>query len=152
MSELTNFLNECVSLFYLEYITKFYHLSRIRLFHQIWKILLNRQKLRSKVPLYDVMGTKCVSKLVTTYFMYKQNYVEIILKKRVCNHRQGATQKLFIYLEANELIPKYLKFGCKGFDFYANEVQNSERGSCCHARKYCASVSFLDNFIIFLII
>ncbi len=68
---ITNILNECVLLSFLEYITKFHYLSRICLFQRILRILFDHRKnSSSKVLPYDVIGFQCVSRVGVDHFLY----------------------------------------------------------------------------------
>ncbi len=111
------FLNECVHLFYLEYITNMKFSNRIRLFHKIWKILNNCQnRLRSKVPMCDVRVSMCVTGagfICFLYITYREKYGEKILRNRPCYHQLVTTTKISLYLGANERLYKRLKYGCK---------------------------------------
>ncbi len=141
----TNSLNECFFLSYLEYITKFHCLSRIRLFQRICEILpnrRNRQKLiTSKVPMCDVreiMQIRCVTGQVLMNFLYKIfliNYCENVFEIQRWHVKLGTKRKLFTYLGTNGFDEKRLKYGCKGLVQLQKEASKPNRGCCCQGLK-----------------
>ncbi len=121
-------LDECFSLSCLEYITIFQFESRIRLFQKILRILVNRLKVRSKVPPNDVTHFSCVSGQVfvqrlmlkiISYFFWKSEYAIINV---VPNKNYSYTLKPLISMR------NALNLGAK-------VSKNSERGS--DVRAHC---------------
>ncbi len=70
--------------------------------------------------------------------LFIKKFIEFINENRTWHVKWEVQQKLCIYLGANGIHQKCVKFGCKGFVQNQKEAEILKRGSCCQGAKFGA--------------